>query len=478
MALDIDWQRVVAGAALAFAAMVCGLAAGIDPLVAIYVSVAIAFLVVTLTDLSMGLSIFIFAGFVSMYAYGRYDVAARSVLVLAWLMYVLTRRRKELDFQMVHPWAAAALVLFVAWAYLSASWSEDVGKAVLSATEYALSGLLMLITYTAVQQRRDLGRILTAFLFGAVTAIIYALINPQVDSEGRLANVVLGPNVLGEALVCGLAIGVALIVMYRGPAMRLATISATLFVGLGVLLTTSRSALLALLASLVTAIVLAGRWRVVALCATLVLTGGAYIYFKQFAPESQRQRIEQPLSSQQRSSDGRNTIWTLAVRAFEAHPVTGVGAGNFRVVQRQFLLQPGVDRSATQTSEVVDDPHGKVAHNSFLSVASELGAVGLVLFVFLIGFGFYSALKAASLFKKLGDGRMQVVAISIVVAIVGSLGVQMFQSQQQEKVIWLLLGLAPATLTLARSEARERGLLSEPRRARPTRRPVPVYNPS
>ena len=108
---------------------------------------------------------------------------------------------------------------------------------------------------------------------------------------------------------------------------------------------------------------------------------------------------------------------------------------------------------------MIDDPHGKVAHNSFLSVASELGTVGLVLFVFLIGFGAASLLKAARLFKKLGDGRMQVVAICLVVAIVGSLGVQMFQSQQQEKVIWLLLGLSSAVLAIARSEAREAGLL-------------------
>ena len=478
MTADMDWQRVALGGALGFAAILCGLAAGVEPLASIFVALAVAYLVVAITDLSMGLAIFVFASFVSMYAYSLYDVAARTILILAWLMYVLTRRRKELDFQNVHPWAGAALVLFVAWCFLSTSWSEDTGKALLSATEYALSALLLLVTYTAVQTKRDLGRVLTAFLFGAVAAIIYALISPAATEEGRLANVVLGPNVLGEALVCGLAIGVALIVMYRSPAMRAATIAATLFVGIGILLTTSRSALIALVASLVAAVALAGRWRVIALCVTLILAGGTYIYFKQFAPAGARERIEQPLSSQQRSSDGRNTIWTLAVRAFEDQPITGVGAGNFRVVQRRFLLRPGVDRSRTQFSEVIDDPHGKVAHNSFLSVASELGIVGLALFVFLIGFGAASLLKAASLFKKLGDGRMQVVSICLVVAMVGSLGVQMFQSQQQEKVIWLLLGLGPAMLAIARSEARERGLLPERRRAARSQRPVPAYSPS
>jgi len=476
MAAHIDWQRVFAAGALAFAAIVCGVAAGIDPMLSIYVALAVAFLVIAFTDLSMGLAVFVFASFVSMYSYSLYDVAARGLLVIAWLMYVLTRRRQDLDFQSVHPWAAGALILFVAWAFLSTAWSQDTGKALMSATEYALSGLLLLVTYTAVQSRRELGRVLTAFLFGAVAAIIYALISPAAVEEGRLANVVLGPNVLGEALVCGLAIAAALLAMYRSPAMRAITIGAAIFVGVGILLTTSRSALIALVASLVAAIALAGRWRLIALCVTIVLAGGTYVYFQQFAPASARERVEAPLSSQQRSEDGRNTIWSLAIRAFEDNPVTGVGAGNFRVVQVKYLLRPGVDRARTVTSKVIDDPHGKVAHNSFLAVASELGIVGLALFVLLLGFGAASLLKAARLFKQAGDGAMQVVAICLVIAMVGSLGVQMFQAQQQEKVIWLLLGLGPALLAIARSERPKPS--AEAERSRPAHRPVPAYSPS
>ena len=478
MTANIDLQRVAGACALAFMASLCGLAAGIDPLVSIAVALAVAFLVICFSDLSMGLAIFIFASFITLYSYSRYDVAARLVLVIAWLLYVMTRKDKKLDFQSVHPLAGSALILFVAWCFLSTAWAEDTGKALLSSTEYALSALLLLVTYTAVQTRRDLGRVLTAFLIGAVAAIIYAFISPAAPEEGRLANEALGPNVLGEALVCGLAIAAALLAMYRSPAMRVVTIASGLFIGVGILLTSSRSALIALIGSLVAAILLAGRWRMVALCVTLAFGGGIYIYFKQFAPESARQRIEAPLSSQQRSEDGRNTIWTLAFRAFEDNPVTGVGAGNFRVVQRQFLLRPGVDRARTVGSEVIDDPHGKVAHNSFLAVASELGIVGLVLFVFLLGFAAVCLLKAARLFKAAGDGRMQIVAICLVVAIVGSLGVQMFQAQQQEKVIWLLLGLGPALLAIARRQQAE--LEPSPKRRARTRsrRPLPAYSAS
>ena len=113
MTFDIDWQRVVAGAALVFAAVLCGLAAGIDPLVSIYAAIGIAFLVIAFTDLSMGLAALVFASFVTIYNYSIYDVAARGILALAWLVYVLTRGRKELDFQLVYrgpaaPWCSSS----------------------------------------------------------------------------------------------------------------------------------------------------------------------------------------------------------------------------------------------------------------------------------------------------------------------------------------------------------------------------------
>jgi O-antigen ligase len=473
----IDWERWALGGALGFAALICGVAAGADPILSIRLALGIAFLVIAFTDLTMGLALFVFASFVSMYPYTRYDAAARVILVVAWLAFVMTRRRSELDFQTVHPVVAGALVLFVAWSFLSVSWSENVGKALMSSVQYTLSALLMLITYTAVRTRDDLRKILLAFLLGAVAAVIYGLVSPSAFAEGRLANSVLDPNLLGEALVCGLAFAGAVIALYRSPAIRVVGIVSGILVGVGVLLTTSRSALIALGVSLLAAVALAGRWRGVAILTAIVLAAGTYVYFAQFAPYSAKQRIEAPLSGQQRSEDGRNTIWQLAIRAIEDEPVKGVGAGNFRVVQVRYLIRPGVERARTPTSRVIDDPEGKVAHNSFLSVMSELGAVGITLFVFLVGFALTSMVRAARIFRRRGDWRMEVTSVALFVAMAGSLTVQMFQSDQQGKVLWLLLGLGPALLALARSAEEP---APEARRRRPQSQPavVPAYSSS
>jgi O-antigen ligase len=471
----VDWSRWAFAGGVAFVAACSGVAAGANPILCIRIALGIGFVVIAFTNLSLGLAFFIFTSFVSLYPYTRYDAAVRVILVIAWIAYVLTNRRAE--FTSVHPIAALALLAFVGWSFISVGWAQDTGKALLSATQYALSALLLMITYTAIRNRKDLGTVLLAFLFGCVASIFYALAVPSSSGEGRLANSVLDPNLLGEALVCGLAIAAAILAMYRSPAIRLATLVSGALVLVGVLLTTSRSALIALGTAVLATIALAGRWRAIALLTAAIIVGATYIYFVQFAPYSAQQRVAAPLSGQSRIEDGRNTIWELALRAFKDKPITGVGAGNFRVVQVRYLLQPGVDRARTVTSQVIDDPAGKVAHNSFLSVMSELGIIGIVLFVFIIAFAIASLLKAARLFKRAGDGRMQVVAVALIVALVGSLTVQMFQSDQQGKVLWLLLGLGPAVLALAKNGEEEEAKSRPPRGQRP-RPALPAYSSS
>ena len=323
---DMDWQRVAAGGALGFAAIVCGLAAGIQPLASIFVALAIAYLVIAVTDLSMGLSIFVFASFVSMYAYSLYDVAARTILVLAWSVRA-DQAEKGTRLSVGPP--------------LGRSRPSPVRR-------------LVLPQHRLVRGHRQGAAVRHRVRAQRPAAADHLHRGPEQARPGtrahrlpvrglrrhRLCVHLTGRVAGGQARKSGARPqrawrGAGLRTRDRNrpdrhvplSAMRLVTIAATLFVGVGILLTTSRSALIALVASLPTAILLAGRWRMVALCVTLVLGGGAYIYFKQFAPASARQRIEQPLSSQQRSEDGRNTIWSLAFRAYEANPIVGVGRG-------------------------------------------------------------------------------------------------------------------------------------------------------
>ncbi len=61
----------------------------------------------------------------------------------------------------------------------------------------------------------------------------------------------------------------------------------------------------------------------------------------------------------------------MAWRSVEANPAEGLGAGNFAVSSKHYLLEPG---ALARSDEIIDEP--KVAHNSYLGVLAELGMVG------------------------------------------------------------------------------------------------------
>jgi O-antigen ligase len=185
-----------------------------------------------------------------------------------------------------------------------------------------------------------------------------------------------------------------------------------------------------------------------------------YIYFTAIAPSYIRERIISPNVGQEKIQEGRTTLWQVAWRAFEAHPAEGVGSGNFSLVSRNYLLEPGV---LARTDEIVGD-NPKVVHNSYLEVATELGVIGFVLFMVVVLFSLGAMLKSARLFRLIGDNRMQAVALCIAVALIGDLAALFFISDQYSKQLWLLMGLGPVLLAMAQTakQRADSGQTAEP----------------
>jgi O-antigen ligase len=131
-----------------------------------------------------------------------------------------------------------------------------------------------------------------------------------------------------------------------------------------------------------------------------------------------------------------------------AHPVRGVGSGNFQLTSGHYLLErPG----AIKYDYFIDKP--KVAHNTYLHVLAELGFVGLGLFLAIIGFAIACAWSAAQRFKQAGDLDMELLTRGVLLAIIGLLSADFFISGQYSKQLWLLLGLGPAMLAIAKTRA-------------------------
>ena len=196
--------------------------------------------------------------------------------------------------------------------------------------------------------------------------------------------------------------------------------------------------------ALVAAVALGGRWRPAAAAFLVLVSLAAAGYYTFVASPEALERV-----TDVEGGSGRTDIWAVGLRMVEASPTNGIGVGNFATSSVHYLLEPG----ALQRDEfIVDEP--KVAHNIYLEVLAELGVVGLVLFLGILGFSLVAAIKAARSFERAGDKRMELLARSVSVALIALLAADFFVSDQFSKQLWLLLALGPTLLRIAGTEER------------------------
>jgi O-antigen ligase len=451
MALRYNPMRLVFALGAAGGALMFGLLAGLDPKIAIFASITCAYVLITFANLGVGLALFVVLSFLETLSVGGEAVSVTKilgvVLALSWLALVATRGEAKTDLFSAHPAAAYGIVLLVGWCALSTTWAENSSSALSVTFRFLNDALLYVIVYTAIRDRRTAQLIIAAFVVGAVAAAAYGLVAvPAIpNSGGRLTAGVFDPNELAAVLVGGGILSLGLASAWRGePAASGAAIAAAGWCLAALFLTASRGGLIALVAAMLTAIFIGGRWRWLAtMLAVLVFLGG-FFYFKTIAPPDARARVTEVTQGEASQDESRTTIWKVGWRMFEAEPVHGVGAGNFPNAALKFVVRPG---EAPRSDRLVSEP--AVAHNSYLEMFSELGLVGGTLFLALIAFSVVSAARAAHLFEKLRDRRMEVLSRALLIATVGTLAADFFISEEFSKQLWLLLALGPALLGLA-----------------------------
>jgi O-antigen ligase len=441
-------------AGLAACGIAVGLAAGLDPRLAVAGALGLAFAALVLADITVGLCLFAFIAFLDVLrptgdsAFGFTKVAG-LLLVLSWFATIATRGEAKNDFVSAHPIATYVLASFVAWATLSLLWGEDPIQGRTEIFRYAQNLFLFLIVFTAVRTRRHVLWLMAAFVAGAAVAGAFAVAQPPkptLDEVARAAGTIGDPNELAAVLVAALVLAGVLVALLKGsPLLRLGAAGAAALCAGGILFSLSRGGLIALGFALVMSFFVAGRWRARAATLAVVAALSTVGYFAAFAPLQARERV-----TSVGGGSGRSDIWTVGWRMVEDHPVRGVGVGNFTTSSIHYLLAPGAIK---RDEFIVDTP--KVAHNTYLHVLAELGIVGLALFVSILAFSLSCAIRAARRFMEMGDVRMEIVARGLVVAMLGILAADFFISGQFSKQLWLLLGLGPSLLAVSKNEERE-----------------------
>jgi O-antigen ligase len=130
------------------------------------------------------------------------------------------------------------------------------------------------------------------------------------------------------------------------------------------------------------------------------------------------------------SSSGRADEWRIAARMAENHPFSGVGFGNFGVVEPSYATQP-ID---IQHVRYIVTYQQRV-HNTYLEVAAEMGIIGLLL---LVGI-FAGAVRSAA--RDIPAGSLEMWVRGLVAGALGMFAAYVFLSAQWEKQLWLVLAL-------------------------------------
>lgn len=140
---------------------------------------------------------------------------------------------------------------------------------------------------------------------------------------------------------------------------------------------------------------------------------------------------------------GRTTEMLAALHVFRDHPVLGVGPGQFT----PFYFVPYSKSSSVKFREL-NVP--RRAHNLFLELAAEQGALGLGVFVAIVGL-LMRWLWRARLAVAARDAGAADLASAVWLSLLAYLGSGMFLHLSYQRYFWLLLALASAALHVVRA---------------------------
>jgi O-antigen ligase len=426
--------------------LVLGLIAGISPKLGLMAGIGLVFAAATIANVTLGLVLFTFISFLATLSNGsgaNLTKLAGLLLFGSWYLSRLVRsQRRELTLPKVHPIFLITCVAFVVWSALSALWAYDSSTALANTERFALLVALIPVVLAAVRTRDQLLWVLAAYVAGATVSALYGFAVPNASVPGRLTGTIGDPNEQAAVLVAAIPMALALARSLRGRReLQLLCWMAILICVAGIVETLSRGGLVSFGVMMLAAVIWGGRWRRIAVVLVLVAAVGTVGYFAFAASSSAVSRVSSS------NSDGRSDIWAVGLRMFRAHPLLGVGSGNFQVAERFYLHQPGL---ITRADLIIITP--QPAQNVYLSFLAELGIPGLLLFVTILLASFACAWRAALIFKRRDMPDMELIARCLLLSLVALMTANVFLTDDYSKQLWLIVGLCPAVLALARSE--------------------------
>jgi O-antigen ligase len=130
------------------------------------------------------------------------------------------------------------------------------------------------------------------------------------------------------------------------------------------------------------------------------------------------------------STDRRLTYQVYGAELFQEHPILGIGLDGFAEAYAQSEY-----RFLIHTQEL------RVAHNTYLEIATGTGVVGLIPFLGILGSAIVLALRYSQKKYREISSDLTIISIGLFASLGGYYLGMFFGSRQYEKTLWFLLAL-------------------------------------
>jgi O-antigen ligase len=354
-----------------------------------------------------------------------------GIIVAGCLLLWLLRHRTMAPVSRAQLWWIAFLI----WLGCSVFWAIDTRDAVTSLITYAsVIGLYLVIAAMPVEET-DFHYFLASVICGGLLAAAYSIhqyaaAGPNAVHESvQLGQESLDPNQLAAALLLPVSVAFALLMRSRNLIAKIMVGGALLILLDAVRLTASRGGVLALGLLLVYFLV-RGRQRLwsgvlVSLIGIASLLSGQAMW----------SRFSNAVSS---GGSGRISIWRVGWDAFKSHWLIGAGVGSFPTAY---------DRSFLKVFEPISTTWHRASHNTVLTLAVELGCVGLVV----AGTAWYTEWRSLSCITR--EDPLFDIRIAIEAALVAMFVDALFLEIMYDKFVWLVFIAAAMIRSCAKCRA-------------------------
>lgn len=241
--------------------------------------------------------------------------------------------------------------------------------------KYAKGVVVAMVISMAVVNTRELRKLLWIQVSAVTLVTFLSIVLLHYDKDGRLSGVqesiLSNPNDLAINIAISFPLGMAFMLHSRSIKKGIWAVGLAVM-AVGVVLTASRSGLLALIISIIVCVWeygIKGKRRHLVVISILALLSGMAIAL---SSSHYRARVESIFmgniegSGDQGSLEARKNLLKKSIMTALTHPLVGVGPGCFPIV----------------------DDSWKVAHNAYTELAAEAGIPALVLFLLALGAAF------------------------------------------------------------------------------------------